>query len=314
MKKTLWLSLLACCILGVAGCKLDSSDSKSSDPASSSKSAPGDAEDQEIAKANVYIQVYNSISDYYRRRPGDEFSVSQLAKVRKNRPGKGRYEYLSVPLSLYTNVEKDLSRALAMPGKVAELDEVAQEMQKVVAAALPNMQALETYQNSKKYEDDHGKAGFPMQNKLLDDMDKFDAVQDKLDKQLSVYQKRAHARKLANLKQSGDLPMLNAQEALDEAGAILDIMKDPADFKNAAKVNEANAKLATLEAKNEAMLQEDKKEQSSSNHRVTRGSFEMLHTDFVDFASAYREARKDPEKLGDLIERYNRIIENMNHF
>ena len=96
-----------------------------------------------------------------------------------------------------------------MPGKVPELDDIAKELQQAMNDALPNMAALDTYQKAKKY-DDKGTAGLLMQKQLVADLEKVDALFERFDHRLDVHQKASHAKKLADLKANGDLPMLNA--------------------------------------------------------------------------------------------------------
>lgn len=308
----LWLCLLTCCALTLHGCGQTKAP-EAAKPAAV-QPAPDRDEDNRVEKGNLYIDVYNEISDY-RSHGQKTAAMMEGMGMGKKPPKSDHYEYMDTYLGLYQRTSEKLHKAQSMPGKVAELDGVGQELLQAVDAALPNMATLDTYQKAQKYEDDKGAAGFPMQIQLVADLEKIDATYEKLNQQLSVYQKAEHAKKLAQLKASGDLPMLNAQEGLDAAEEILHTFSELDDFNDAKKIDQANAALALLESKAEAMQTEYKKEQQKASHRNT-GGFDMLQSNFIDFASAYRQMRKEPtaENHGHMVGCYNIIISNMNNF
>lgn len=313
MKRNLCFCLLTCCALALSGCG-DKTPPSAAKPVAPAQSAVNHDQDNRVEKGNLYIDVYNEIADY--KSHGQKTAAMMEDMGMGKKPPKGdHYEYMDTYLDLYQKTSEKLHKAQSMPGKVEELDGAGQELLQAVDAALPNMATLDTYQKAQKYEDDKGAAGFPMQKQLVADLEKIDAAYEKLDQQLNAYQKAERAKKLAQLKASGDLPMLNAQEGLDAAEEIINTFNELDDLKDAAKIDKANAALAVLENKAEAMQVEYQKEKQKASHRNT-GGFDMLHTNMVDFASAYREMRKDPtpDNHGHMVDCYNRIVSSVNNF
>ena len=312
MKRIFWLCLLTCCALVLHGCGQKKAPEAAKPGAV--QAALDHHEDSRIEKGSLYADLYDEISVY--KSLGQRTAAMMASKGMGKKPPKNdRFEYMDTYLELYQRTSEKLHKAQSMPGEMAELDSAGQELLQAVDAALPNMAALDTYQKTNKYEDDSGAAGFPMQKQLVADMAKIDAAYEKLDQQLNAFQKAEHTKKLAQLKASGDFPMLNAQEGLDAAEEIFHTFSELDDFKDAKRIDRANAALALLESKAEAMQAEYAKEKQKANHRNT-GGFDMLHGNFIEFASAYREMRKEPtvENLGQMVGCYHSIISSMNNF
>ena len=302
------------------GCgKQDSSPATASAPPSPSaataarvppaaKAAPEASWDR---KAQAYIQINNGLTDFNSPRNA---AFAQWAEEARARVEKGDYKSIRGGTSNFgDSFIRDLKAALNNSASMPEADAAAQNLLDVVQKYLPNWKSLEQYNTAKKYEDDNGAAGKQMLPMYKEGIQQINAALSEFSAKVDVIARESSAKTMAALKSEGKLLELYNMEAMAAARAVADTFTDAADFKNQAKIAQANAQLQTMETKLTEMKAEHEKRKAESPKSLPMiDQYDSVISSLTSFAGKYRESRKDPAKFNDAIQEFNRAIESSN--
>lgn len=313
MQKKLIVALIAASILGLSACdkakevanKVESETTKAVD---SAKNAGSSSEEAISAKINKYVSVSNDLQKYFHE------SNELFAKNRAERKAKakaGDFKSINTNSSVFERSGKKLEEIAQMPGDVPDVDNVAKAYAAVIAEYLPNWGELQSYNKAKKYEDDNGAKGKELLVKYNEGQAKLITAQEAFEKVFKVAMDKEKVKRIAEYKAKGQLLELHTTQALENAGQMLEIFDDFADFKNQAKIDKANALLTELDTNLDAMNKEYQT-QEAEKKLGTFNTWKSVHSYLVSFTGKYREARKDPKHYNDMVGDYNNAVDNYN--
>ncbi|MDR1368382.1 MAG: YiiG family protein [Candidatus Accumulibacter sp.] len=308
MNKKLCLALLACAGIALSGC----GDSNPTPPAGKNtaaekKSGSGSAEADWHEKARRYIKINNGIM----RLVNPKYRENNSAESAK----KGNFKEIRTDSYLIgDSFVRDLKEAIAHPGKFpAGVDESGKKLLSAAEKLFPTWTQLEAYNKAKKYEDDKGEKGKELLATYQKDIDALYQAVDEFDKQVDILAKEAHEKSLVEYKKKGLLLEMHTSLAMGAAEKIIDTFDSTDDFKNQAKIDEANAQLAIMETNVEAMKTEyAKRKEKNPKSLPMMDRYSSLQERLVAFAGYYREARKQPSRFNKAVDEYNRAVSERN--
>ena len=312
MKKN-WIVLLSCLAMLFSGCS-DSGTSGANNTSAENKESAGSAKKETAhseeawnEKAQVYIRYNNSINS---------FLTSRAAKNTYEKAKKGDFKSLATNTHQFDDEDvKDLKEALALSGKMPEVDATVNKLIEVIEKYVPNWNNLLEYNKAKRYEDDNGAKGKEMLPMYIEGMEALRAAISAFSEQVSVIAKQSHEKALAKYKAEGKLLEMHTLEALGAAEGIIETFSESDDFKDQSKIDAANALLADMEKNLEGMKTEHAKRKENNSDRKNLpliDRYDSVHSNLSDMAGAYREARKNPNRFNDAISKFNNAISEYN--
>lgn len=189
------------------------------------------------------------------------------------------------------------------PGNLHDLDNAANAYAAILTEYLPNWLELKAYNRAKKYEDDAGAKGKELLPKYNEGQAKLIIAQENFEVAAKAAIDEESVKRIAEYKSKGLLLELHTAQALEKAEQMLAIFDELDDFKNQAKIDQANMLLAELDAELEAMDKEIKERRSKLN-----SPWGDVYSSLIDFTGEYRAARKDPKRYDDMVRKYNRAV------
>ena len=309
-----------CAVLALSGCGKQESGpatqtanavSVDATPAAKRPSPQATQEESWNNKAQAYIKINNSLSDFNAPRNA---AFARWAEEARAKVEKGDFKSIRGGTSNFgDSFVRDIKNALDIPAAMPEADQSARNLLDTVQKYLPNWKNLEQYNTAKKFEDDNGAAGKQMLPQYKEGIEKINAALDQFSKSVDVVAKESSARTMASFKSEGKLLELYNMEAMAAARAVADTFNDLTDFKNPQKIAQANAQLQVMEAKLTDMKSEHEKRKAESPKSLPMiDQYDSIYSTLTSFAGKYRESRKDPEKFNDAIQEFNRAIESNN--
>lgn len=313
MQKKLIVALIAASILGLSACdkakevanKVEAETTKAVD---SAKNAGSSSEEAISAKINKYVSVSNDLQKYFHE--SNEFFAKNRAE-REAKAKAGDFKSIETNSSVFERSGKKLEEIAQMPGDTPDVDNAAKAYAAVITEYLPNWDELQSYNKAKKYEDDNGAKGKELLVKYNEGQAKLIAAQEAFEKVFKVAMDKEKVKRVAEYKAKGQLLELHTTQALENAGQMLEIFDDFADFKNQAKIDKANALLAELDTNLDAMNKEYQTQEAEKKLDAFN-TWKSVHSYLVSFTGKYREARKDPKRYNDMVRDYNNAVDDYN--
>ncbi len=316
MQRTV-LALLITALLVTTGCdragqdKSHSTASAGSDDAAADEGKGGDRDEAWDEKVQSYIKVGNRLRGFSAAPTNETIARWDAESEAKMKAGdfkeiSSRNTYFS---DSYLN---DLKQAMQMPGKTPELDQAAQDVLTLANQYVPAWNELAEYNKAKRYEDDGGAKGRELLPKYQEGLPKLEAAMDKLSAQIDAASKIAHEKAVAGFKEEGKLLEMHTWEAMGSAEKVVDLFNEADDFKNEAKIKEANAHIAAMEASTAALRAEHEKRKAQKDSLPMIDRYDGVADELTEFAGQYREARKNPSEFNDAVSTYNDAVDELN--
>ena len=309
MKHLIPTLLGAALLVALPACnKIPSTDALTAAVAGADDQAGDQAWDE---KVQAYIEIGNRMRGFSSPMNATfaEWRARDAAKVEA-----GDFKAIRTDSHFFSDSDvQNLKDAAAMAGATPELDEAANALLAALEQGLPAWSELQDYNKAKRYEDDGGAKGKELLPKYRDGIAAIESAVDALAVQVDVAAKLAHEKTVARFKADGQLLELHTWEALGSAEKVIDLFNSTDDFKNEAKIEEANAHIAAMEASITAMRGEhDKRKAEDADSLPTIDRYESLAEELSELAGNYREARKDPSEFNDVVESYNDAVDMLN--
>lgn len=301
--------MIAASLLGLTACdKIKKVADKVQTETSKAVDGAGSTEEATSAKINEYVELSNSLRDYFHKDNAyfEENRIKNLAKAKS-----GDFKAINTDISTIERTQKKFEEIATMSGSIVGVDDAAKAYLEVIKDTLPNWKELEAYNKAKKYEDDKGAKGKELLVKYNEDQAKLLVAQENFDKVFKVALDQEKVKRIAEFKAKGQLLELHANQAMEKAGQILEVFNSTADFKNQAKIDQANTLLAELDTELNAMDKEYQT-QKAANKLAAGNRWDSVHSKLTSFTGKYREARKDPKRYTDMVSDYNDAIEDYN--
>lgn len=279
----------------------------------SSPAAPGadTAAQQWDKKAQAYIQLNNRLLKF-NGHVNETFA--QWAAQARAKVAKGDFKAIRTDAHYFDDAfVKNIKAALDNPASMPAADAAARNLLDSTQKYVPNWKSLEEYNKAKKFEDDSGAEGKRMLPMYVEGVDKLTEALKQFSAAVDGVAKEANDKALAAYKANGKLLELYRSEALNAARAVADTFSSAKDFKDATKLESANAQLAVMENKLAEMRAEHEKRKTESPKSLpTMDRYDSIYSSLTAFAGSYREARKNPQKFNDAIGKFNDAIEASN--
>ncbi|MDO5610714.1 MAG: DUF3829 domain-containing protein [Pseudomonadota bacterium] len=278
-----------------------------------------DADQVWVKKANAYINAANRLRGF------NEVAITETAQrwreedIQKAKGGD--FTKIRRDSSVFSsNTMELLDEALAMPAETAAADAAARELRQVVDQYLPNWKALEAYNTARKYEDDAGAEGKRMLPQYLAGIDALEAALAKFNAEVDVLSKEMQKKNAAKFAAEGKLLELHTLNALEAGKNILGVFESEDDFKNPAKIEQANGYLAEMEKGIEGIRSEHATRKAADQAATERNqrtlpmieNYMSIASDLEQMAGKYREARSNPRRFNDAVRNYNSAVDNYN--
>lgn len=316
-------------LLGLAACGKTDDKAAASPPAASAAAAaagsaagkpsgaPAAAADADSAsqqwdkKAQAYIQINNRLLKF---NSSVNETFAQWAAQARAKVAKGDFKAIRTDTHYFDDsFVKSMKAALDNPASMPAADAAARNLLDATQKYVPNWKSLEEYNKAKKYEDDNGAEGKRMLPMYIEGVEKINDALKQFSAAVDDVAKESNAKALAAYKASGKLLELYRSEALNAARAVADTFSSAKDFKDAAKIEKANAQLAVMEAKLVDMRAEHEKRKAESPKSLPMiDRYDSIYSSLTAFAGSYREARKNPQKFNDAIGKFNDAIDASN--
>jgi hypothetical protein len=317
MNRNIIAALIACLGLVIVGCD------KASQPATAGQAQEGNnaeqgdkadassADDAWSEKVQAYIKVGNRLRGFSSTL-NEQFSIWRAQAAEKAEAGD--FKEIRTDSHFYSDSDiKNIKDAVAMPGKMPELDKAANDLLAAVNQYLPNWNELQDYNKAKRYEDDDGAKGKAMLPMYLEGIAKIEGAVAALQVQIDAAAKVEHQKTVARFKADGQLLEMHTWEAMGSAEKVIDQFSEAEDFKDTAKVKQADANIAAMETSIAAIKQEHAKrkaEDAESLPMIDR--YDTVISELNELAGNYREARKDPNNFNEVVGSYNDAIDALN--
>lgn len=278
---------------------------------SEGKADASNADDDWSEKVQAYIKVGNSLRGFSSAMNG-QFAIWRAEAAEK--ASKGDFKEIRTDSHFFDDSDiKNIKEALAMAGETPELDKAANDLLAALNQYLPNWKELQDYNKAKRYEDDAGAKGKAMLPMYLEGIAKIEASVEALSSQIDAAAKIEHEKTVARFKADGQLLEMHTWEAMGSAEKVIDQFAEADDFKDAAKIKQADANIASMEASIAALKQEyvkRKAEDAKSLPMIDR--YDTVISELNEMAGEYRESRKDPSKFNDAVQSYNYAVDALN--
>lgn len=329
MREILKASLLAVAIAAVLpACKQSESgptkatnqseagSGRSGSVASSAK--PEDADGAWMEKVNKYISVANSLRSFNQRGITEASERWRQEAIEKAR--KGDFTKIRTNSHLFENNVDDLQAVLAMPAATPAADAAAKQLLEAVQKYLPNWKALEAYNKSRKFEDDAGAEGKRMLTEYLTGIDAIESALATFNAEVDGLSKQMQEKNAAKFAAEGKMLELHTLNALGAGEKILGVFESEDDFKNPAKIEQANGYLAEMEKAIEGIRAEHAKRKAADQAVTDRSQrtlpmsdqYNSIASNLERMAGTYREARKNPQRFNDAVRNYNGAVDSYN--
>ncbi|XXQ51831.1 DUF3829 domain-containing protein [Xenophilus aerolatus] len=262
-------------------------------------------------KAQAYIQINNRLLKF---NSSVNETFAQWAAQARAKVAKGDFKAIRTDTHYFDDsFVKNIKAALDNPASMPAADAAARNLLETTQKYVPNWKSLEEYNKAKKYEDDNGAEGKRMLPMYIEGVEKINDALKQFSAAVDDVARESNAKALAAYKASGKLLELYKAEALNAARAVADTFSSAKDFKDAAKIEKANAQLAIMEAKLVDMRAEHEKRKAESPKSLPMiDRYDSISSSLTAFAGAYREARKNPQKFNDAIGKFNDAIDASN--
>lgn len=262
-------------------------------------------------KAQAYIQINNRLLKF---NGSVNETFAQWAAQARAKVAKGDFKAIRTDTHYFDDsFVKNIKAALEIPASMPAADAAARNLLDTTQKYVPNWKSLEEYNKAKKYEDDNGAEGKRMLPMYIEGVEKINDALKQFSAAVDDVAKESNAKALAAYKASGKLLELYKAEALNAARAVADTFSSAKDFKDAAKIEKANAQLAIMEAKLVDMRAEHEKRKAESPKSLPMiDRYDSIASSLTAFAGSYREARKNPQKFNDAIGKFNDAIDASN--
>ncbi|WP_158601718.1 DUF3829 domain-containing protein [Solilutibacter pythonis] len=320
MRKFLSVTVLAVAIAALLPACNKSGDAAGPEPAGGSATQAGGAKQSDEAwseKVNGYIEVGNRL-----RRFSDGGNEAQQRWAAQSRAKVAAGDFKEIRDDTHYFGDSTLNKlkeALDMPAATPAADEAARALLAALDKYLPNWKALESYNKAKKYEDDGGQEGKRRLPEYVEGIAAISAALDKYSMEVDKLSDEMHARSLAKYKAEGRLLEMHTLVALGSAEKIIDSFDEAGDFKNQAKVEEANKQLAEMDAAIVNIRSEHAKRKEADEGKDLSGRslptidrYESVAEELERLGGYYREARKNPSKFNEAVKKYNDAVEEYN--
>ncbi|MBK5071710.1 DUF3829 domain-containing protein [Budviciaceae bacterium CWB-B4] len=212
----------------------------------------------------------------------------------------------------YSSLSNNLKKAL----KVTEvnIDNIDPKAEAIVASIdklLPVWEELEKYNKMKKYEDDNGAKGKELMEVFTPGFNQVNEQYKALEAEIRVASEEMKQKRIENYKKEGRLLELYTEESLELARSIVGQFSTLKDYKDKAKIDQANKYLAELEEKLELQTAEYNKAKEEGK-KVDSG-YSRVNDRLVKFVGTYRDARKKPGSYANnLVKDFNSAIDTYN--
>jgi hypothetical protein len=305
MNRTIIAVLMAGLSIAIAGCGKAGQPGKAGEAQQEDKSdASGEASSGDEAwseKVQAYIKVGNRLRGFS-SAANEQFSIWRAQAAEKAQAGD--FKEIRTDSHFFSDSDlKNIKDALAMPGKMPEMDKAANELLTAVDRYLPNWNELQDYNEAKRYEDDAGAKGKSMLPMYLEGIAKIEDAVNALQAQIDAAAKVEHEKTLARFKAEGQLLEMHTWEAMGSAEKVIDLFDE----------EEADAKIAAMETSIAAIKREyakRKAEDAESLPMIDR--YDSVISELNVLAGHYREARKDPSSFNDAVGAYNDAVDALN--
>jgi hypothetical protein len=295
-----------------AGSKVDASEE------SSDQTEVSNSDEDWSNKVQAYIKIGNRLQGFSSSM-NETFAQWRVEADQKVK--NGDFKEIRTDSHYFSDSDiKDIKEALAMPGATPELDKAAKLLLTHIEVYMPNWNNLQEYNKAKRYEDDNGAKGKEMLPKYIEGMEKIEASLDALQAEIDSAGKVEHAKTIAQFKKDGQLLEMHTWEATGSAQKVLDLFASDEDFKNPAKIKQADAHIASMEASLAAIKVEHAKRKAEDEKVESGGEkslpmidrYDSVQDELNEMAGHYRESRKDPSKFNDAVGSYNDAIDALN--
>ncbi len=328
MRNMLKASLLALAICALLpACKKTESTDAASPGTAATDSGKGreaaaskeDADQEWVKKVNAYINVANSTRAF--NEPAITEAAQRWREEDIQKAKAGDFTKIRTNSHLFEGSNSDaLNKALTMPGETPAADAAAKELKQAVDQYLPNWKALQAYNTSRKYEDDAGAEGKRMLPEYLAGIDAIEAALAKFNAEVDLLSKEMQKKNAAKFAAEGKLLELHTLNALAAGENMLGVFGSEDDFKNPAKIEQANGYLAEMEKAIEGMRAEHDKrkaaDEAASDRRLRTlpmmDNYRSIASDLERMAGKYRESRNNPRRFNDAVRDYNSAVDNYN--
>lgn len=311
-RMTLCAAVLA---MAVSGCNRDAP----ADTGAGTAAAPstdtntgakaGTVDDAWHGKVQAYIKIGNTLRKF--SSPVNETFAKWAAEARA-KVEAGDFKEIASSGTFSDSAVASLKEATAMRGKTPDLDRAATALASALDEGLPNWRELEEYNTAKRYEDDDGAKGKALLPKYRETLAKVDASLASLEQHLDAAARISHDKALAEFKKDGKLLEMHTWEATGAAEKVLALFDGEDDFKDAAKIKQADAQISAMETSITAMRAEHAKREAKADSLPNPDRYDSIASNLIELAGHYREARKDPSSINDAVDDYNDAIDDLN--
>jgi hypothetical protein len=269
------------------------------------------SDDEWHTKVQAYIKINNRLMGF--SSPMNS-TFAKWAEQDRQKVEKGDFKAIVTNSHYFDdNFFKDMKAAIAMPAALSAQDDAANKVLAAADALLPAWNELISYNKSKKFEDDNGAKGRELLPKYRAGMESLKAALNVFSAQVDIIAKQSSEKQLAKFKAEGKLLEMYTMEALAAGESIVNIFANAKDFKDQAKITEANAQLAKLDTCLDGMQKEYKIRKESSPKSIPMiDRYDSVVSNLTELAGKYREARKSPEKFNDVVKQYNDAVDAYN--
>lgn len=261
-------------------------------------------------KVQAYIKVGNRLNP---TSPGRSEMYVRAREQADERVANGDFRSIR---GLSSAVSKDnveaLKKTLAMPGETPALDKAARILVEASEQVRPDWEALDEYNTAKRYEDDGGAKGRELLPRYVQAVARIDAAKLDFNAALDAASKESSNRAVAEFKAEGKLLEMHTWQAMNAAGEIVDLFNDEDDAKNPALLEQADAKLAAMEADVAALRKEYAVREKRSGSLPAMERYESIADQLTQFAGAYRSFRKNPDEFEGMVRYYNWAVDALN--
>lgn len=312
MRNTVLFAALTLVIATGTGCdRVNSITDAAKTAAASVSTASADKSWDE--KVQTYIRFGNSVRRFV---SSDNQTFAAWRERDEKKVAAGDFKAIRTDVSSFDAQKiEELKKAIAMPGKTPELDTAANALLAALDKGMPAWEELVEYNKAKRFEDDGGAKGKSLLPAYREGIASIKTAVIKLSDEIDKASKLAHEKTLAKYKADGKLLEMHTLEGMGAAEKIVDMFNTEADFKDEAKLQQANALIAAVEASAKSITDEHAKRKALGDEKSDLPRLDS-YDDVVDslntFAGHYREARKDPEKFNDAVKEYNDMVDSYN--
>lgn len=260
----------------------------------------------ELAKLNAYTAASNTLLDTF------GLSATAEAYAEQQIAAKAPSDSISVSDGWLEQANTALKAARALPGGRADVDAAADKLIGALDAALQRLDGLKAYYGSKAYTNDGLKRGKQEDPAMLAEFETALTAMDQFRTLLDRERDKTQAADLAAMKAKGDMLRYQTKLALQQGRELVSLFKTDADFRNAAVIAQADAKVAVLEktlAAQRLELGKAKAAQTEKEYVYTKYGLiaDQLNTAIGDFRDLKQSGDVDDYK--NLIGHYNDAVQ-----